>query len=104
MPTATCAGSTSWRLRLTSSCSRWEITRSRRGLLNALPSWGAVARGEIGPLSEILEATGNNPGLSANLTAWIADVKAEYENARRASAELLDRSRQLGEVCDALAD
>ena len=77
---------------------------ARRGLLRVLPSWGAVARGETGLLSKILEGAGNKDGLSANLTAWIADVKAEYEKARGASADLLDRSRHLGEMSDALAD
>jgi cyclic beta-1,2-glucan synthetase len=77
---------------------------ARRRLLRELPSWGAVARGETGLLSEILKSAGNKDGLSANLTAWIADVGAEYEKARKASADLLGRARHLGETSGALAD
>ena len=55
----------------------------RRKLLRELPSWGTVARGETGLLSEILQDARNKDGLSANLTAWIAEVRAEYERARR---------------------
>jgi cellobiose phosphorylase len=78
---------------------------ARRRLLRELPSWGTVARGETSLLSEILlEDAGNKDGLSAKLTAWIADVRAEYEKARGASADLLGRSRHLGEMSDALAD
>ena len=77
---------------------------ARRRLLSELPSWGAVARGETGLLSEILQDARNKDGLSANLTTWIADVGVEYEKARRASADLLDRSGHLGEMSDALAD
>ena len=77
---------------------------ARRRLLRELPSWGAVARGETGLLSEILQDARNKDGLSANLTTWIADVRAEYEKARGASADLLGRSRHLGEMSDALAD
>ena len=77
---------------------------ARSRLLRELPSWGAVARGETGLLSEILQDARNKDGLSANLTAWIADVRAEYERCRGASADLLDRSGHLGEMSEALAD
>jgi len=77
---------------------------ARRKLLRELPSWGAVARGEIGPLGNISQAAGNKGALSANLTAWIADVSAEYQRARAASADLLGRFRHLGEMSEALAD
>jgi hypothetical protein len=77
---------------------------ARRRLLRELPSWGAVAHGETGLLSEILQGAGNQDGLPENLTAWIADVEAEYEKARGAAADLLNRSRHLGDRSDALAD
>ena len=80
------------------------VITARRRLLRKLPSWGAVARGETDLLSEILQDTRNNNGLSANLTAWLADVKTEYENARGASSDLLSRSRHLAEMSDALAN
>src|ERR1019366_10468502 len=54
---------------------------ARSRLLREFPSWGAVARGETGLLSEILQDARNKDGLSANLTAWIADVRAEYERS-----------------------
>ncbi len=77
---------------------------ARRGVLRALPTWGQLAGGETGLLSEILQEARNKDGLPANLTAWIADVRAEYERARGASADLLGRSRHLGEMSDAFAD
>ncbi len=55
---------------------------ARRKLLHELPSWGDVARGETGLLNEILQDAGSKEGLSAKLTAWVADVRAEYERAR----------------------
>ena len=40
---------------------------ARRRLLRELPSWGTVARGDTGLLSEILQDARNKDGLSANL-------------------------------------
>jgi cyclic beta-1,2-glucan synthetase len=77
---------------------------ARRKLLRELPSWGAVARGETGLLSEILQDAKSTGGLSANLANWIADLRAEYERAREASTDLLGGFRHLGEMSDALAD
>ncbi|MFN0101070.1 MAG: GH36-type glycosyl hydrolase domain-containing protein [Bryobacteraceae bacterium] len=82
---------------------------ARRRLLRELPSWGAVARGEVGLLNEILVdpkifEPKNKEMLPENLSAWIGDVKVEYERARAAAADLLDRCRNLGEMSDALAD
>ena len=63
-----------------------------------------MASGHTDPLSEILLDTGDTNGRAENLTAWIDDVKAEYEKARVASAALLGTSRHLAEMSDALAE
>jgi cyclic beta-1,2-glucan synthetase len=93
-----------WPLHLTSSCSRWEEAPLRRGAgCCARCPPGARGSRETGLLSEILVDAGIER-LPENLTAWIADVRAEYEKARAAAADLLERSRHLAETSDALAE
>lgn len=76
----------------------------RRAVLRELPSWGAVARGEVEPINEFLRYPAIKPGLSARLTDWIRDLGTEYEKARGAAEELLARSKTLGDKCETLAD
>ena len=80
------------------------VIAGRRVLLRDLPGWGAVARDEVGLLHEILRERTPNEKLPASLAAWIGGLQTEYETARGAAAEMLERYRQLAEKSDGLAE
>ncbi len=80
-----------------------QLIAERRQILLQLPTWGAVARGEIGLLSETLGESEIPAGLSAALAAWVTELRGEYGKARKAAEELLGRYQRLGERCEALA-
>jgi cyclic beta-1,2-glucan synthetase len=55
-------------------------------------------------LGDLLQEAAKKGALPENLASWVADVRAEYEKAREASAAMLDRCRYLAETSDSLAD
>ena len=76
---------------------------ARSHVLRSSPSWGELARRDTGVLRDILRDGGMEDGLPANLIAWMADLRAEYEKVREASKALLARARRLSEMSDDLA-
>jgi len=75
----------------------------RRRLLRELPSWGAVARGEIALLNELAAEPNAKTPISVNLSNWIADVTAEYRKVRESAQQLLTRAGTLAQKCETLA-
>ncbi len=80
------------------------MVAERRLLLLNPPSWGAVAKGEIGLLNTLSGTLPGKENLPENLIAWVAELNAEYALARLASGELLDRYKSLGARAEAFAD
>jgi cyclic beta-1,2-glucan synthetase len=70
---------------------------ARSDVLSHFPSWSELAGGETGILWDILRDSGIEDGLPANLIAWMADLRAEYEKVREASKALLGRTKRLSE-------
>ena len=76
------------------------VILARRRLRLHLPSWGELARDETGVLRDILGASTDKEGLSAKLTTWMTDLRAEYEKVGASAKALLARGRRLSEMCD----
>lgn len=80
-----------------------DAIRARRRLLSDFPSWNELARGETDLIRGILGGEQGEREFSGELAAWIRDLRAEYEKARRSAAGLLARAGKLGEMCEDLA-
>ncbi|HEX4999015.1 MAG TPA: glucoamylase family protein [Terriglobia bacterium] len=74
----------------------------RRQVLAKLPPWSVLCDGEDA-LAGILPGPDQEETLPARLREWIANLRAEMENARAAADELLERARRLADVGEALA-
>lgn len=80
-----------------------DATKIRRMALLAIPSLHTLASESFAPVDAILTWRGN-PGLRLEVSKWLDQVAAEYQNARAAAMDTVHRLQELAHASSRIGD